>query len=192
MGIVSKIEKLPGNFKTFLIYILDALAVLLGFFIAMKFENMDFSLADHPTRNSIYPIMLMYVLAFNFVGVYKGIIKYTSAKDYIMIGGTSLVIAMVFCTAKQYVIPRTLEANVIILSSVFAAIISISARVTFRMMLYSLAGIGSNKQRLLVIGAGQSTSQIIKTLQTTLASEYHIVGIIDDDSEKQGRTIFRC
>ena len=190
MSFISKIEKLPTNLKTFILYVVDALAVLMSFYIVMALEGMPFSLSDHPTRNTIFPIMLMYIIAFSLIGVYKGIIKYTSAKDYIFIGGTSLVISMVFCTAKQYVVPRTLEANVIILAAVFAAIISISFRVFVRMFWYAVAGIGNNKQRLLIIGAGQSTSQVIKTLQTTLAAQYHIVGIIDDDPSKQKRMMF--
>ncbi len=190
MSLIYKIEKLPAHFKTFILYMIDALAVLVSFYIAMSFESMSFSLADHPTRNTIFPIMLAYVIAFNAIGVYKGIVKYTSAKDYILMGGTSLALSMVFCTAKQYVIPRTLEGNIIILAAIFAAIISISARVFFRMIMYSLAGMGSKKQKLLIIGAGQSTSQVIKTLQTTLASQYHIVGIIDDDPAKQNRKMF--
>ncbi|MBQ6860563.1 MAG: polysaccharide biosynthesis protein [Clostridia bacterium] len=189
MSFISKIEKLPANLKTFILYIVDASAVLLSFYIVMALEGMGFSLADHPTRNTIFPIMLIYIVAFSLIGVYKGIIKYTSAKDYILIGGTSLVISMVFCTAKQYVVPRTLEANVIILASVFAAIISISFRVFVRMFWYAVAGIGNNKQRLLIIGAGQSTSQVIKTLQTSLAAQYQIVGIIDDDPAKQKRVM---
>ncbi len=42
----------------------------------------------------------------------------------------------------------------------------------------------------MIIGAGQSTSQIIKSIQTSLASDYTIVGIIDDDRQKLNRVMY--
>lgn len=191
MKIVSVFEKLPTNLKTFFLCILDALVVAISFYIAIVFEGMDFSFKDAAIQNTILAIMIMYIISLNLIGVYKGIIKYTSTKDYLTIGIVSLVVATVFCTAKQYVIFLTLDTNIVLLAAILTAVLSITIRVLIRSFIYAMAAASSStKKRLLIIGAGQSTSQVIKTLQTTLASEYTIVGIIDDDPQKKNRLMY--
>lgn len=191
MKIVSAFEKLPANLKTFLLCILDVLVVVISYYIAVTFEGMEFSFKEAAIQNTILAIVIMYIFSLSVVGVYKGIIKYTSTKDYMTIGAVSLVVATIFCTAKQYVIFFTLDTNIVLLAAIFTAVLSITNRVLIRSFIYAMAAAGSNaKKRLLIIGAGQSTSQVIKTLQTTLASEYTIVGIIDDDPQKQRRLMY--
>ena len=191
MKIVSMFEKLPTNLKTFLMGVMDLLIVLISYFIAIRFEDIPFSLKDAAIQNTIISIMIMYVFALNVVGVYKGIIKYTSTKDYLIIGAVAIVIATVFCTAKEYVKFFTLESNIILLAAILMAVFSITLRVFIRSFIYAMASSGKSvKKRLLIIGAGQSTSQVIKTLQTTLANEYSIVGIIDDNPQKLNRVMY--
>ncbi len=188
MKIVSMFEKLPANLKTFLLNVMDLLIVFVSYFIAVKFEDMTFSLKDAAIQNTILSIMIMYIFTLNIAGVYKGIIKYTSTKDYLTVGAVAIVVATLFCTAKEYVKFFTLESNVILLAAILMAVFSITLRVFIRSFIYAMSSRGNNvKKRLLIIGAGQSTSQVIKTLQTTLAHEYSIVGIIDDNPQKLNR-----
>ena len=191
MKIITMFEKLPTNLKTFLMNVMDALIVFVSFYFAIKFEGIDFSLKDAAIQNTTIAIAIMYLFALNIIGVYKGIIKYSSTKDYLTVGGIALVVATIFCTAKEFVIFFTLETNVILLAAILMAVISISMRVFLRTFIYAMAASGkSTKKRLLIIGAGQSTSQVIKTLQTTLAHEYSIVGIIDDNPQKLNRVMY--
>lgn len=191
MKIVSMFEKLPANLKTFFLNVMDLLIVFVSYFIAVKFEDMTFSLKDAAIQNTILSIMIMYIFALNIVGVYKGIIKYTSTKDYLTVGAVAIVVATLFCTAKEYVKFFTLESNVILLAAILMAVFSITLRVFIRSFIYAMSSRGNNaKKRLLIIGAGQSTSQVIKTLQTTLAHEYSIIGIIDDNPQKLNRVMY--
>lgn len=191
MSIISKFENLPTNLKTFLLTIMDAIIVVISYIIAISYEGIKFTFTDAATQNTILAVLVMYLLALHITGAYKGIIKYSGTKDYLLIGIDSLVVATIFCTAKQYVIFFTLESNIVILAAIFIAVFSITARVLMRTLIYTIASASNhNKQRLLIIGAGQSTSQIIRTLQTSLASEYSIIGIIDDDPQKKNRQIY--
>ena len=191
MKIVSMFEKLPANLKTFLLNVMDLLIVFVSYFIAIKFEDMTFSLKDDAIQNTIFSIMIMYIFTLNVAGVYKGIIKYTSTKDYLTVGAVAIVVATLFCTAKEYVKFFTLGSNIILLAAILMAVFSITLRVFIRSFIYAMASSGkSAKKRLLIIGAGQSTSQVIKTLQTTLAHEYSIIGIIDDNPQKLNRVMY--
>ena len=192
MKIISKFENLPNNTKTLLLTVMDGLIVILSFYIAIAFEeDMIFSFKDSAIQNTMISILVMYLISLHVVGIYKGMIKYSSTKDYIIIGGTSIIVAAVFCTAKEYFKFFTLETNIILLAAMFTAVLSVVMRVFLRGIEYTAISMSSHsKQRLLIVGAGQSTSQIIKTIQTTLASDYTIVGLIDDDPEKFNRMMY--
>lgn len=191
MSIISKFERMPSNLKTFFLNVIDVFVVVISYYFALGFEGVKFSLGDSALQNTLLAIMVIYVASLHLVGIYKGIIKYSSTKDYLTIAGISIVVATVFCTAKQFVIFLTLETNVVILAAIFMAVLSITARVLIRTFIYTAASVGgAHKKRLLIIGAGQSTSQIIKNIQTTMASEYTIVGIIDDNPQKLNRVMY--
>ncbi len=192
VNIISKLEKMPVNLKTFFLILADAIIVLISYYFAIGFEEgLVFSFKNPAIQNTTLAIIIMYIFALNIAGIYNGIIKYSSTKDYIVIGALSLVTATIFCTAKEYVKFMTLPSNIILLAAMFTAVLSVLLRVLIRSLIYAIASSSNhNKKRLLIIGAGQSTSQVIKLLQTTMASEYSIVGIIDDDQNKRNRMIY--
>ena len=191
MRIISKIENLPNNLKTILLCIIDAIIVFVSYYFAIAFEDITFSLKDPAIQNTLLFIIIMYLVGLNIVGVYKGMVKYSSTKEYLKIAETSLICVALFCTAKEFVKFKTLDTNINILAGLIMAVLSISARVIMRaILLKEVSYINSTKQKLLIIGAGAETSQIIKTLQTTLANEYSIVGIIDDNPNKLNRYMY--
>ena len=191
MRIISKIENLPNNLKTILLCTIEAIIVFVSYYFAIAFEDITFSLKDPAIQNTLLFIIIMYLVGLNIVGVYKGMVKYSSTKEYLKIAETSLICVALFCTAKEFVKFKTLDTNINILAGLIMAVLSISARVIMRaILLKEVSYINSTKQKLLIIGAGAETSQIIKTLQTTLANEYSIVGIIDDNPNKLNRYMY--
>lgn len=186
MHFLSKIEKLPNSLKIVALAIIDILLVMIGYYFALVFEEVKFDLFEPPIRNTIIATSGIYIALLYIFGVYKKIIKYSGTNDYLMIGGMAIISAALLSLIKPLVIPRTLEVNVITLACIFAGILSIAVRVIFRTISYTLASENNaNKKRVLIIGAGQSTSQIIRTIQMGSANEYSIVGIIDDDPNKR-------
>ena len=75
MKIITMFEKLPTNLKTFLLNVMDALVVFVAFYLAIKFEGIEFSFKDAAIQNTTIAIAIMYLFALNIIGVYKGIIK---------------------------------------------------------------------------------------------------------------------
>jgi FlaA1/EpsC-like NDP-sugar epimerase len=103
-----------------------------------------------------------------------------------MIGGMAIISAALLALIKPLVRPRTLDVEIIALACIFAGIMSIGVRVILRAISYSLASNNTaNKKRVLIVGAGQATSQVIKTIQMSASTEYSIIGIIDDDPNKK-------
>ena len=150
------------------------------------FEGIKFDVFDSPLQNTIIVTSGIYIVLLYILGVYKKIIKYSGTNDYLTIGGAAIVASAMVSLMKPYVVFRILEMNIVILASVFAGILSIVLRVLFRTISYAVASTGNeNKKRVLIIGAGSATSQVIKTIQLGSSSEYAIVGIIDDDLNKR-------
>lgn len=186
MHFISKIEKMPSSLKIVALAMMDILIVMLGYYFALIFEEVRFDLFNSPIRNTLILTSGIYISLLYIFGIYKKIIKYSGTNDYLMIGGMAIISAALVALIKPLVIPRTLEINVITLACIFAGIMSIVERVLFRTISYALANENSfNKKRVLIVGAGQATSQIIKTIQMSASNEYSIIGIIDDDPNKK-------
>ena len=185
MHLISKIEKLPSSVKVTLLAIADILIVILGYCFALAFEGIKFDALDSPLQNTIIMTAGIYVGLLYLLGVYKKIIKYSGTNDYLTIGGAAIITAALLSLMKPYVVFRLLEMNVVVLASLFAGILSIVFRVLLRTISYAIAAENNaNKQKVLIVGAGRATSQVIKTIQMSPANEYTIVGIIDDDPNK--------
>lgn len=176
MHLISKLEKLPSSLKLVVLVIVDILTVIIGYYFALLFEGMKFDVLDSPLQNTIIVTSGIYIVFLYLLGVYKKIIKYSGANDYITIGGASIVTAAMVALMKPYVVFRVLEINIVVLASIFAGIMSIVLRVLFRTISYTVALTSNeNKQKVLIIGAGGATSQVIKTIQSSKANEYSIV-----------------
>lgn len=186
MHFLSKLEKIPSSLKIVFLAIVDIIIVMMGYYLALVFEEIKFNLYEPPIRNTIIATSGIYIALLYISGIYKKIIKYSGTNDYLMIGGMAIISAALLSFIKPLVVPRTLEVNVITLACIFAGILSIGVRVVFRTICYALASENNaNKKRVLIIGAGSSTSQIIKTIQMGSSNEYSIIGIIDDDLNKR-------
>ncbi len=186
MRFISKVERMPGSVKLAFLVCLDAILVILGYRLAIWFEGIPFDILDSPLQNTILLTILIDISLLSFTGTYKTIIKYSGTKDYLRIFGTSIVTAAMISLVKPYLVFRMIELNIVILACVFAAIMSISMRVLFRTISYtSMIESNKDKKRVLIIGAGSSTSQIIKAIQGSSQNDYSIIGIIDDDVNKK-------
>ena len=185
MHLISKIERLPSSLKVVMLAIVDVLIVILGYYFALMFEGIRFDVLDSPLQNTIIMTCGIYVTLLYVFGVYKKIIKYSGTNDYLTIGGVAIITAALLSLMKPYVVFRILEMNIVVLASLFAGIMSIVFRVLLRTISYAMsAENNANKQKVLIVGAGRATSQVIKTIQMSPANEYSIVGIIDDDPNK--------
>lgn len=186
MFLIQKIQKMPSSIKLVTLMLLDMLSVLFGFYFALFFENIKFDLFESPIRNTIIVAIGIYIVLLYIFGVYKKMLKYSGANDYIMIGGMAVISAALLAFIKPLVVPRTLDINIIALAFIFTGIISVAYRVFLRTFMYAVSTENfANKKKVLIIGAGQATAQVVKAIQMSAANEYTIVGIIDDDPNKK-------
>ena len=143
--------------------------------------------------NTVTISIVVYEIVFIAFKLYKDIIRYESSKDYL-----TYVLACILSSALVSVIGEIFKLNMLsikhnIVTGLMIAMFVVSYRVIVRLILnYDREAnkkTDKNKKRLLIIGAGSATTNIIKSIENNLNNMYDIVGIIDDDEKKIGYNI---
>lgn len=136
---------------------------------------------------SLLWVLPAYAVVFLFSGLYRGLWLFASLPDLmrivktIAVGGTAVALAA-YLLQLELPIPRT----VMVLSPLLLVVLMGGARATYR--------VWKEKQRfgdlialgkpVLVVGAGWAGASLVRELKNS--TEWRVVGLLDDDSSKQG------
>lgn len=192
------------NPNLYLMVLADA-AIFSGAFVLAYLFRFDFSLPE-PFRAQCLGL-LKYVLAlklslfFGF-GLYRGMWRYTSVRDFWRIAEVALLqsaILVVFVVYRFGFLgfPRSVFAVDLLLTLLLACGLRISIRTFYaggegwRSLLGPLSARRDGK-RALVIGAGRAGEIILRELSGNPRLGLNVVGFLDDDQAKRGRTIHGC
>lgn len=156
----------------------------------LKFSTFTLGKEFSMFLQSLPIIILIKLVAFNFFEVHKGIAKYASIEDLITIvkaGSVSTVgiyVAIMFATfIKGY--PRSVPIIDLCLTILFIGGIKLIPRVYEEFIKPS----ASYTKRAMIMGAGNAGIMILRELKNNPGLGYKIIGFIDDDKSKHGRTI---
>ena len=167
-----------------------ALALYLAFLIRFEFAV--------PSQFTIIYIKwipffaICQLVVFYFSGLHTRIWRYTSLFDLYAIlravlGSCGLAFASVYFLMGQSGYPR----SVLVLYFIFNSLLVISIRLGVRVYYShyhkgSVAKFTKPKKSIILIGAGKTGEKIAKEMLTTSRHQYHIVGFVDDNSQKHG------
>ncbi len=169
-----------------------AFALTVAFLLRFNFENIP--VADK--RNM--PFDFLVVLSVRFISffiskTYKGVVRYTSSRDTIRIFvviliGSVLVFILNLISLKSlgyYFIP----SSVIIIDALVSLFIMISSRLAVKTLYFESKNPGKEKTNVIIYGAGEAGIITKRTLDRDAAIKYRVVGFIDDDEKKAGRSL---
>ena len=152
------------------------------------------------TRNEIIVSIILAIIVFQIVfrlsKRYTNIIRYENNQDYALYIVLSLISSLVVSLIEDLFLHMknpSIKLNLLI--GFVIGIILIAYRLIIRYVLLNDAahkGISNhaeNKKRLLIIGGGYSSNDIIKTINSTLKGQYEIIGIIDDNKKRTGYSV---
>ncbi|MFA5031703.1 MAG: nucleoside-diphosphate sugar epimerase/dehydratase [bacterium] len=133
-------------------------------------------------------VVLIKFVIFNFFEVNRGISKYISIEDLITIfKATSFstigITIVVFTVFAGY--PRSIPMIDWCLTFVMIGGFKIIPRVYSEFIKSSSPSL----KRILIVGAGDAGTMILREIKNNPALPYKVIGFIDDDRAKQGRTI---
>jgi FlaA1/EpsC-like NDP-sugar epimerase len=169
-----------------------AFALTIAFLLRFNFENIP--TAD---KNNL-PIDFLVVLSVRFISffiskTYKGVVRYTSSRDTIRIFSVILLgsVAIFFFNLLSlkllgyYFIP----SSVIIIDGLVSLFIMISSRLAVKTLYFESKNPGKEKTNVIIYGAGEAGIITKRTLDRDAAIKYKVIGFIDDDEKKYGRSL---
>ncbi|MEX0285612.1 MAG: polysaccharide biosynthesis protein [Paracoccaceae bacterium] len=163
----------------------DATLILFSFILAMalRLESLAF-LMDQSIWMTLIPVVLLTLFVFDYVGLYRVVIRYISGQ---VIGG---IITGVFVSALAILLAANLLSAPVPLSvpGIYAAVLFILAsgmRFMFRRLFRTT--VSRSRVPVMVYGAGEVGRQVANALQDS--SDYLPVAFLDDDPTLQKTTI---
>lgn len=181
---------------------IDMLLIVLANFIAysVRFDGV-LSGSEFPRILALLPfLILVKIPVFYIFGLYRGMWRYTSIADLFNI-------AKAVAVSSGFIIMSVLYLNrfdgfsrsVFFMDGVFTFLLLCFHRGTIRYILesnelsswfYKDAGKEEKrKKRLLLIGAGAAAEKVLREINDNISVPYEVVGLVDDDQDKQGLKI---
>ena len=177
-----------------------AASLMLSFLVV---QNMQF----RAEWLELYPALLMFFLViklpvFGFFKQYRGWWRYVGISDLLGIFGASLVSTFIIVVlwfvignihAVRIGLPSGLErpAEGVCIADMFATVFMLGGlRIIIRLYFeeFRTAEAGRLK-RFLIVGAGNAGEALLREILRMPVTQYDVVGLIDDDSAKQGTHI---
>jgi len=192
-----------------IVFLVDALLLAAAFIVAhlIRFE-FNIPLSFLSLLKQMLPWVLLAKLScFYFLGLYRGMWRYTSIADLLnvikaTIVSTLLILAFILFKSGFIGYSRSVFLIDFLLTILFIAGFRISVRLfydrysketptptDFLSIFKLLSNRKKDSKNLIIIGAGNCGEKIYREIYDNSALKYNIVGFLDDSRSKIGRTI---
>ena len=185
------------KYRVVLLFIIDILIIASSYILTAFLTTENFILFTNEYKNiisnTIVISLIVYEIIFGIFNIYKNITRYENGKDYIIYISLSMLSGiLVFLIGLLTRIP-VLGYKKIGLATIITAVSIVAYRVIIRFILTTTmpekTKTKTEKKNLLIIGGGEATREILKTLKTSMKGMYNVVGIIDDNPNKRSYVI---
>ena len=196
------------NPNFYLILIADVL-IFIAAHVASYLIRFEFELSGIIVEQIIVMLALIVPLklfAFYCFGLYQGMWRYTSSQDIwhllkVVVLTTGVIFGLVFLVNNFQGYSR----GVFLLDGVLTFLLASGLRISIRtyiarrddMRSIALTTVknGTGRQalvpmRTLIVGAGNAGAQIIRQIHHNSKQQYNVIGFLDDDKNKLGRSIY--
>ena len=173
--------------------IICAFSLTLAFFLRFNFKSIPANeLANFPIVYSV--VLAVRFIAFFVSKTYKGVVRYTGAKDatriFLIVLASSAFLFVINIFTRQgflgyYLIPH----SVIIIDALVTIFVMISSRLAIKAIYFENKNPEKAKIHVIIYGAGESGIITKRTLDRDAAVRYKVVGFVDDDEKKKGRSL---
>ena len=191
------------NYKTILLLICDAVNICLAQFLAL-FLRTDLSITAMEASGFLRPILkfmpvsvCILITIYMLFKLYRGIWKFAGLDEFMRIAlacltGTVLYIAAFLLYGRlgvhqQQIFPISYPFLFLLLQLAFTTLIRFFYRFASKIKT-DLMNRGSRK-RTLIVGAGRTGVTVLRNLETSSHSDFHVVGFVDRNPEKLGKYI---
>ena len=188
------------NPKTYLMIFSDVLIFALSIIISYLFR-FEFSLSPfyiQQIKTVLLWIIPLKIIVFLFSGVYRGMWRYTSIRDFWLLARACLLSTLLILAVILYMGDfQGYSRAIFIIDGVLTFLLIGGKLMAIRSY---FAGYANPKireelfpkvtyKKVLIIGAGAAGEKILREIIENYQLPYKVVGFIDDDPDKKGRSI---
>ena len=172
----------------FLVMQTFVLAYLVRFNFSFNFATEDF-LYQQPL------VLVLALLSFLIIGSYKGVVRHTGVKDAtnVMFAVSLLagsLVAFVFVNRAVNLFPNfTIPLSIIVIHYLLNVVVLIASRFVFKVLYRKVISDLKPNTNVLIYGAGDSGFITHSALVKDTSHPFNVVGFIDDNPSKVGKTI---
>lgn len=178
-----------------IIFSLDIFVSAVAFTVAyFLFHNFDIHAVDIKDFNlQFFLCIAATAISFTIFKLYSGIVRYTSAVDSIRILST-IVFTIILLFAIKIIgivlkLERLIDTRLIITYALFLFALLILYRTTIKIFFQYSKSITKLRKNILVYGAGELGIAVKRTFDHDITSNKIIIGYVDEDSNKIGKSI---
>ena len=188
------------NPKFYLMILMDIAifiaAICLSYLIRFEFSLTDFYL-EQISRLLLWLVPLKFIV-FLSSGLYRGMWRYTSVRDFWLLAracflSSVIVILIILIIYRFQGYSRGVFVADVIITFILAGGLRMIIRSFYATRVNSMPNIylpvNTPLTKVLIIGAGDAGEKILREIMENYRLHYDVVGFVDDDMEKHGRTI---
>ncbi len=178
--------------RNVILRLMDVIIVVMAYYTAYILINDQVFINIEENRimiNTILLAIMTYSCVLHIFKTYDNITRYETGYDYLIYVLACLISYTILTTLKLTFKLNTIantRTNMVAALMIMTAIVSY--RVIIRLILtegYKVQKDGGKlKKNVLIIGAGEAATIILKTLKSTMKDTYNVVGLVDDNINK--------
>jgi FlaA1/EpsC-like NDP-sugar epimerase len=171
-----------------------AIALSFAFLIRFYFDSV---MAAEDKANLPYDFALVLLIrfaSFYISKTYKGVVRYTSSRDtarifLVVLAGSFLIYLINVISLRVLLGYYFIPTSVIIIDGLVSLFLLIGSRLTIKALYLESRNPDREKSSVIIYGAGEAGIITKRTLDRDAAIKYKVVGFVDDDEKKEGRSL---
>ena len=183
--------KLIQKHRNIVLRLMDFIIIVVSYYLATIIIGNSLVLTPEMNRRVLHSIIIavvVYGVILQIFRTYKNITRYENGNDYLIYVLACLISCTIMIFFNVVPIIDIVDERINLIASLIIVTTLIGYRVFLRMILtegYKKEDEKvKNRKNILIIGAGEAAKILISTIKNSMKDSYHIVGLIDDNTNK--------
>lgn len=177
--------------RNIVLRLMDFVVIVVSYYLATVIIGNSLVLTPEVNREVLHSVIIaviVYGIILQIFRTYKNITRYENGNDYLIYVLACLISCTIMIFFNVVPIIDIVNERINLIASLIIVITLIGYRVFLRMILTESYKKEDekvkNRKNILIIGAGEAAKILISTIKSSMKDSYHIVGLIDDNTNK--------
>lgn len=186
-----KMIKYMQKHRNIVLRLMDFVVIVVSYYLATVIIGNSLVLTPEVNREVLHSVIIaviVYGIILQIFRTYKNITRYENGNDYLIYVLACLISCTIMIFFNVVPIIDIVNERINLIASLIIVITLIGYRVFLRMILTESYKKEDekvkNRKNILIIGAGEAAKILISTIKSSMKDSYHIVGLIDDNTNK--------